>query len=106
MALSRLLRTWRSPLFLCLGPFLFIALYYRAQTTTSSQSPSSLSKPSISKDAKVEGTTAVIVAALAKDDVSWIDVPGFAVWKYEVDNPNAKHKIPIRKGNEAAVYLT
>jgi len=48
----------------------------------------------------------VVVAALQKDDVSWIDIGYWDVWKYEVDNPNAKHTVPKNKGHEAMVYLT
>lgn len=48
----------------------------------------------------------VVVAALEKDDVSWIDIAYWKVWKYEADNPKAKHKVPKNKGHEAMVYLT
>ena len=51
-------------------------------------------------------STAVVVAALEKDDVSWIDFAWWDVWKYEVDNPDAKHAVPKNKGHEAMVYLT
>jgi hypothetical protein len=51
-------------------------------------------------------STAVVVAALEKDDVSWIDFAYWRVWKYEVNNPKAKHAVPKNKGNEAMVYLT
>ena len=51
-------------------------------------------------------TTAVIVAALLKDNVDWAQVRGWEVWKYEADNPDARHRVLENKGNEANVFLT
>jgi len=48
----------------------------------------------------------VVVAALEKDDVSWIDIGYWEVWKYEADNPKARHAVPKNKGNEGMAYLT
>jgi hypothetical protein len=63
--------------------------------------------PSVASDGwGSQPSTAVVVAALEKDDVSWIDFAYWHVWKYEVDNPKARHAVPKNKGNEAMVYLT
>jgi hypothetical protein len=61
---------------------------------------------SISDVGSSQPSTAVVIAALEKDDVSWIDFAWGDVWKYEVDNPKAKHAVPKNKGHEAMVYLT
>ena len=55
-----------------------------------------------------DGSTkaSVVVAALEKDDVSWIDIAYWEVWKYEADNPKARHPVPKNKGNEGMAYLT
>ena len=52
-----------------------------------------------------QSSTAVVVAALEKDDVSWIDFAWGEVWKYEVDNPKAKYAVQKNYGHEAMVYL-
>lgn len=60
----------------------------------------------ISDAGNSQPSTTVVVAALEKDDVSWIDFAWWDVWKYEVDNPKARHAVPKNKGHEAMVYLT
>jgi hypothetical protein len=63
--------------------------------------------PGLKSDAgNSQPSTAVVVAALKKDDLSWIDLAWWDVWKYEVDNPKARHAVPKNKGHEAMVYLT
>jgi len=51
-------------------------------------------------------STAVVVAALEKDDVRWLESPEWDTWVYQVDNPRARHPVPRNKGHEAMVYLT
>ena len=64
----------------------------------------SWTSPGLVSDGKTLAT--VVVAALEKDDVSWIVIGYWDVWKYEADNPKAKHAVPKNKGHEAMVYLT
>jgi hypothetical protein len=64
----------------------------------------SWTSPGLVSDGKT--VAQVVVAALEKDDVRWIDIGYWDVWKYEADNPNAKHPVPKNKGHEAMIYLT
>jgi hypothetical protein len=89
-------RSWRGFYFLAIGSILTF-LYIQSKSTATPQNASLTSKTP---------STAVVVAAFSKDDVNWIDFPGWDVWKYEVDNPTAKHSTPKNKGHEATVYLT
>ena len=93
-------RSWRLHLFGAVCFFLVIA-YLKPVSQPHNLSWSS---PGLYSDGSTLAT--VVVAALKKDDVSWIDIGYWEVWKYEVDNPNAKHTVPKNKGHEAMVYLT
>ena len=78
----------------------------RLSHTTGSQKehPSTVGNSTLPRE-RVEDFTAV-VSSLQVDDVSWLNELNWDVWKYEVDNPNARFKTPINKGSEAMVYLT
>ena len=93
-------RSWRRYLFGAVCFFLAIAYFKPA----SQPHNLSWSSPGLYSDGKTLAT--VVVAALKTDDVRWIDIGYWDVWKYEVDNPNAKHTVPKNKGHEAMVYLT
>ncbi|KAI9767167.1 MAG: hypothetical protein M1835_007078 [Candelina submexicana] len=50
---------------------------------------------------------AFVVASLAGDDVSWLDV--FPAWEknvYVTNDPSARPSVPVNKGRESMVYLT
>ncbi|KAH7118858.1 hypothetical protein B0J11DRAFT_508955 [Dendryphion nanum] len=50
----------------------------------------------------------MVVPKTMKEDLNWMarDLPDTPLIIYEVDNPNAKNKVPKNKGREAMVYLT
>ena len=52
-------------------------------------------------------TYKIIVPKTQKEDISWMDkeIPDAPLVVYEVDNPNAEHKIPKNKGREAMVCI-
>ncbi|KAF2711636.1 hypothetical protein K504DRAFT_428229 [Pleomassaria siparia CBS 279.74] len=53
-------------------------------------------------------THVLIVPKTMKEDIRWMEkeIPDTPLMVYEVDNPDAKNKIPKNKGREAMVYLT
>jgi hypothetical protein len=93
-------RSWRLYLFGAVCLILAIAFL----RPTSPPYNLSWTSPGLVSDGKTMAQ--IVVAALEKDDVRWIDIGYWDVWKYEADNPNAKHAVPKNKGNEAMVYLT
>jgi Protein of unknown function (DUF3431) len=93
-------RSWRLYLF---GSVVLLATISYLRTTSHQYNPSWTS-PGLVSDGKT--VAQVVIAALEKDDVSWIDIGYWDVWKYEADNANAKHAVPKNKGHEAMVYLT
>jgi hypothetical protein len=94
-------RSWRLYLFGALCLLLTIAYLKRPGPHPYNRSWQS---QGLVSDLKTEAT--VVVAALEKDDVSWIDIAYWDVWKYEADSPKAQHAVPKNKGHEAMVYLT
>ena len=52
-------------------------------------------------------TFKIVVPKTQKEDISWMaaEIPDAPLVVYEVDNPNAEHKIPKNKGREAMVRL-
>jgi hypothetical protein len=93
-------RSWRLCLF---GIICFLLAIVYLKPTSHPHNPSWTS-PGLVSDGNTLAT--VVVAALEKDDVSWIDIGYWDVWKYEADNPKAKYAVPKNKGHEAMVYLT
>ncbi|KAK3207838.1 hypothetical protein GRF29_96g559142 [Pseudopithomyces chartarum] len=53
-------------------------------------------------------TWAIVVPKTKTEDLRWLqgEIPEAKLVVYEVDNPNAEHKVPKNKGREAMVYLT
>ncbi|EUC29232.1 hypothetical protein COCCADRAFT_8523 [Bipolaris zeicola 26-R-13] len=53
-------------------------------------------------------TYKIVVPKTQKEDISWMEteIPDAPLVVYEVDNPDAEHKIPKNKGREAMVYLS
>lgn len=51
-------------------------------------------------------TWAVVIPKTKKEDISWMqrELPDMPLVVYEVDNPNAKYKVPKNKGREAMVW--
>jgi hypothetical protein len=99
MAIPHFCRSWRVPLFLATS--FILALFYKHLKSIATSQNTLTTDPHSNT-----ASTAVVVAALSKDDVGWIDFPGWEVWKYEVDSSTAKHSTPKNKGHEATVYLT
>lgn len=88
---------------------------YRASSTYTRVVNHAVQHPALHSDSGLRSTTSqngssadIVVAALQKDDVSWIESvgPAYNIWKYEVDNPSAQLAVPMNKGHEAMVYLT
>lgn len=52
-------------------------------------------------------TSVIVVPKTKKEDIAWMyaEMPEIPIVAYEVDNPNAQHKIPKNKGREAMVCL-
>jgi hypothetical protein len=52
-------------------------------------------------------TFKIVVPKTQKEDISWMaaEIPDAPLVVYEVDNPNAEHKIPKNKGREAMVCI-
>lgn len=50
-------------------------------------------------------TYKIVVPKTKKEDISWMEteIPDAPLVVYEVDNPDAEHKIPKNKGREAMV---
>lgn len=50
-------------------------------------------------------TYKIVIPKTEKEDIGWItsELPDAPLVVYEVDNPNAQHKIPKNKGREAMV---
>jgi len=50
-------------------------------------------------------TYKIVVPKTKKEDISWMaeEIPDAPLVVYEVDNPNAVHKVPKNKGREAMV---
>lgn len=94
-------RSWRLYLFGALILLLTIAYLNRPPSQPYNRSWTS---PGLISDGKTQAT--VVVAGMHKDDVSWIDIAYWDVWKYEADNPHAEHTVPKNKGHEVMVYLT
>ncbi|KAH3919837.1 hypothetical protein HBI56_031690 [Parastagonospora nodorum] len=53
-------------------------------------------------------TVKIVVPKTKDEDLGWMEeeIPDVPLVIYEVDNPNAEHKIPKNKGREAMVYLS
>ncbi|KAL5405761.1 hypothetical protein PMIN06_008758 [Paraphaeosphaeria minitans] len=53
-------------------------------------------------------TWSIVMPKTKKEDLKWLqgEIPEAKLMVYEVDNPNAEHKVPKNKGREAMVYLT
>jgi hypothetical protein len=105
MASSRFRRSWRRYFFG--SACLLITIVILQLRSVAFPHNLSWAHPGLVSDAgHSRASTTVVVAALEKDDVSWIDFAWWDVWKYEVDNSKAKHAVPKNKGHEAMVYLT
>jgi hypothetical protein len=103
MGLTRLVRS-RRVVILLIVLILTIVTFHQIHINTTSLRDI---LPSKFKEPDHAPLTAVVVAALEKDVVDWVEMrAGWEVWKYEVDNPNAQHKVPENKGNEANAFLT
>jgi hypothetical protein len=52
-------------------------------------------------------TFKIVVPKTQKEDISWMaaEIPDAPLVVYEVDNPNAEHKVPKNKGREAMVRI-
>lgn len=50
-------------------------------------------------------TFKIVIGKTEKEDIGWMkeEIPDAPLVIYEVDNPNAEHKIPKNKGREAMV---
>lgn len=50
-------------------------------------------------------TFKIVIPKTEKEDISWMaqEIPDAPLVVYEVENPNAEHKIPKNKGREAMV---
>lgn len=53
-------------------------------------------------------TYKIVVPKTEDEDIAWIteEIPDAPLVVYELDNPNAEHKVPKNKGREAMVYLS
>jgi hypothetical protein len=108
MAIFLVPRSLRAPAIICITAVTFFLIYHQFRLTSSSlyKLTTGITSSTNPSGAYSHESTAAIVAALSSANVDWIDIPGWEIWKYEVDNPNAQHKIPRNKGNEATVFLT
>lgn len=116
-------RSWRLYFLALSFLFCFIVFLHLGALTPVSDVPwtytkvvsHAIQRPALALDSELQSSTSqngpstdIVVAALQKDDVSWIESvdPAYKIWKYEVDNPSAELVIPMNKGHEAMVYLT
>jgi hypothetical protein len=65
-------------------------------------------KDGITKPSGANYTFAMVIPKTKKEDISWMEkeIPEWPLVVYEVDNPEAKNKVPQNKGREAMVCST